>query len=51
MAKDIGKFEDWPFKVPHIKSIIKKINAFTEAFKAARSGEEAYKYLKEGRSL
>jgi hypothetical protein len=37
MAKDIGKFEDWPFKVPHIKSIIKKINAFTEEFKAAKS--------------
>jgi len=46
MAKDIGKFEDWPFKVPHIKSIIKKINAFTEEFKAAKSGEEAYKISK-----
>src|SRR5574344_2013317 len=46
MAKDIGKFEDWPFKVPHIKSVIKKINALTEEFKAAKNEDEAYKCAK-----
>jgi hypothetical protein len=42
-GKRIRKFEDWPFKVPHIKSLIKKINALTAEFKAAKSEEEAYK--------
>jgi oligoendopeptidase F len=46
MAKDIGKFEDWPFKVPHIKSVIKKENALTAEFSAAKSQEEAYKIVK-----
>lgn len=46
MAKELAKFEEWPFKVPHIKSVIKKINALTEEFKAASSQEEAYKISK-----
>jgi M3 family oligoendopeptidase len=46
MAKELAKFEEWPFKVPHIKSVIKKINALSEEFKAASSQEEAYKISK-----
>ena len=46
MAKELAKFEEWPFKVPHIKSIIKKINALTAEFVAAASEEEAYKVSK-----
>lgn len=46
MAKELAKFEDWPYKVPHIKSAIKKINALTAEFKAAPSEEAAYKIVK-----
>lgn len=46
MAKELANFEEWPFKVPHIKSVIKKINALTEEFKAVSSQEEAYKISK-----
>lgn len=46
MAKELAKFEDWPLKVPHIKSAIKKINALTAEFKAAPSQEAAYKISK-----
>jgi M3 family oligoendopeptidase len=46
MAKELAKFEDWPFKVPHIKTLVKKVNALTAEFKAAKSGEEAYKVYK-----
>jgi M3 family oligoendopeptidase len=46
MAKELAVFEDWPFKVPHIKTLIKKANALTAEFKAAASGEAAYKVYK-----
>jgi hypothetical protein len=46
MAKELAKFEDWPFKVPHIKPIIKKASALTAEFKAAKSNEEALKVFK-----
>ena len=46
MKKELAVFEDWEFKTPRIKSIIKKSNALTEEFKAAKSGEEAFKVYK-----
>src|SRR5574344_1847181 len=46
MSKELAKFEDWPLKTPRIKPIIKKVNALTNEFKAAQSGEEAYKIYK-----
>jgi len=46
MAKELAKFEDWPFKIPHIKPLIKKVNALTENFRGAKSGLEAYRAYK-----
>ena len=44
--KDIGVFEEWPFKTPHIKTVIKKIEAFAKAFSNATSEKEAYSIYK-----
>jgi M3 family oligoendopeptidase len=46
MTKELAKFEDWPFKVPHIKAITKKAAAITAEFKAAKSNAEALKVFK-----
>lgn len=46
MKKELEKFEDWPFKVPNLKAAIKKVNALTDSFINAPSGEEAYKIFK-----
>jgi M3 family oligoendopeptidase len=46
MAKETPKFEEWPLKIPHIKPLIKKANALTEAFQKASSGQEAFKAYK-----
>jgi M3 family oligoendopeptidase len=46
MSKELAPFEAWPFKVPSIKSVVKKVQAFTAEFTAAKTEEEAYKIWK-----
>lgn len=40
--KDIGLFEEWPFRVPGLESTKKKIQMITEEFKNASSEQKAY---------
>lgn len=46
MSKELLPFEQWPFKVPSIKGIIKKIEKQTLALQNASSKEEALKVWK-----
>jgi M3 family oligoendopeptidase len=45
-TKEIPNFEQWSFKTPRIKSIVKKVNSFTAELKAAANQEEAYRVYK-----
>jgi M3 family oligoendopeptidase len=46
MSKELAPFEAWPWKVPSIKSAVKKTKGFTAAFVAAPSQEDAFKVWK-----
>ncbi len=46
MKKELANFEDWPFKKPNIKTIIKNIGDRTKALENASSNEEALKAYK-----
>lgn len=46
MKKELAKFEDWPFKCPKTKTVLKQLSALTESFKNASNGEEALKAFK-----
>lgn len=46
MKKDIGVFETWPFRVPSISAVNKKLDSFIEMFKAATNEVEALKVIK-----
>lgn len=43
----LAKFEDWPYRVPDFEEAIKKLDEFTERFKAAKDGESALSIYKE----
>lgn len=46
MSKELAKFEDWPFKVPTIKTVMKHLDEITTDFKNAKSETEALKIFK-----
>ena len=46
MKKDLAKFEDWPFKVPSIKNVIRNLDALTSQLKNASTQIEALKVFK-----
>lgn len=46
MAKELEVFEKWPYKLPKVESINKKLDEFIEKFKAAPTQEEALKVIK-----
>lgn len=46
MSKELAKFEDWPFKVPTIKTVMKHLDEITTDFKNAKSEAEALKIFK-----
>ncbi|MBQ4183136.1 MAG: M3 family oligoendopeptidase [Bacilli bacterium] len=46
MSKELPVFEEWPFKVPSIKVAQKKLAAFTEELKNAKSEKEALAIVK-----
>ena len=46
MKKDIGLFEEWPFKVPSVKTIDKKVDEFIAQLKEAKDGPESLKVIK-----
>lgn len=45
-VKELQKFEDWPFKVPNFKAIIKKTEQLKELFEKAETAEESLKVFK-----
>ena len=42
MMKDIGLFEEWPYRVPSLERTKKKLAEFTNEFESAESEEEAF---------
>lgn len=44
--KDIGLFEDWPFRVPSLEKSVKKVQEITSALENASSEQEALKAYK-----
>ncbi len=44
--KEVPLFENWPYKVPSIKSAVKKVETFTEHMKEAKDGAEALRVYK-----
>ena len=36
--KEVPLFENWPYKVPSIKTAVKKVETFTEHMKEAKDG-------------
>ena len=51
MSKESPVFEEWPFKVPSIKVAQKKLAAFTEELKNAKSEKEALAVVKKKRGF
>lgn len=46
MSKELEKFEEWPYKIPHRKPTLKKIAALTKAFEEAKDEKEALRAFK-----
>jgi M3 family oligoendopeptidase len=46
MSKELAKFEDWEFKTPRIKTIIKKVQVLSDEFIKAPDEVSAYKIYK-----